>query len=124
MEDHLSGEVGEEFGASPFGLSAGLSTDPAVIMGVFLAFLGTERADKAACFQQCACVVGVNSGASDQGVRGRRAHVCAVLVRPNTPLQWLDGVLGQAGIGAGSAGLRTLHKGFHCGEQSNRVHTV
>lgn len=53
---------------------------------------------------------------------GRRANIGAVLVEPNATPQHRHIALGQAGIGAGGADLRTLEAGCDARRESAALH--
>ena len=111
--------LGERLSAGLLAGATGFRTDPA--MGVHLrmasAFLTAGGAGPHAGFNDRLQHLQIPPRAADGGLTGGKADIGAILVQPDALAKLRHHVLGEAGIGAGNAGLCAVEARLDAGDQ-------
>lgn len=115
--------AGQQLAASLFAGATGFCANPAVSMhfGVVLALLGASGAGLDARVDQRAHCEIVRGRSARKRERRRGAHVGTREVQADAAGQLAHNLLGEAGIGAGGARLRTVEAALNTGRECTEV---
>src|SRR5690606_24738765 len=113
----------EEPAARLLAAAAGLGADPAVLVlvRVLLALLGAQPAGRPEGLDLLADERVRRLGLAGEDAAGGGADVGAVEVEPDAPPEHVELLLGEAGVGAGRAGLLALEAVVRAGDEGVEV---